>query len=68
MSDLEFPGGSVKMPAYAEPVPGMREPAIHCPYCGEPCDGTVTVEYDAMVDGPGCVESEERCDACIGRR
>lgn len=39
-------------------------PVLVCPYCGEACDSTITVDYDAMVDGAGYIESEERCDAC----
>jgi hypothetical protein len=42
------------------------EPPLCCPYCGEPDASVFTVSYDAMVDGAGCEESEERCDACVG--
>jgi hypothetical protein len=38
-----------------------------CPNCGEPCDGLVTVDYDAMVDGPGDVMSEDMCVTCAER-
>jgi hypothetical protein len=44
----------------------LRRSGLACPHCGEPCAETVTVEYDAMVDGPGCVMSEERCRSCAG--
>jgi hypothetical protein len=40
--------------------------AACCPYCGEPDAAVFSVSYDAMVDGAGCEESEERCDACVG--
>jgi hypothetical protein len=35
-----------------------------CPCCGEPDASVFSVSYDAMVDGAGCEESEERCEAC----
>ena len=41
------------------------DPLPPCPHCGHPDADVVTVEYDAMVDGTGCVETEERCEACL---
>ena len=44
--------------------PEWNESWVACPHCGESVTSLVTVEYDAMVDGPGCVESQEMCAVC----
>lgn len=42
----------------------VEQPLPFCDYCGEPCRNPHTVEYDGMVDGPGYMMGEERCEHC----